>query len=167
MREIIVKVYQYDELNEKAKERARNWFLEACGYDEFWEYSYEDAENIGIKITSFDLYRRTISGDIITSAPQVIQEILENHGKHCETYKTAKRYEPAFKALEMVRDNDDANFDDEWENAEHEFKHDILEDYLAMIQKEYDYVQSKEYLEDGIRANEYEFTENGRRAEGG
>lgn len=30
--------------------------------------------------------------------------------------------------------------------------------------KEVEYMQGREYLEDGIRANEYEFTENGKRA---
>lgn len=164
MREVTVKVYQYDELNEKAKEMALNWFSNVCAHDEFWDYIYEDAEHIGIKITAFDLYRRTISGDIITSAPEVIEDILAEHGKDYETYKTAKRYEPTFKNLEAMRDNDDENFDDEWENAEHEFKHDILEDYLVLLRQESEYRESKEYLEEGIIANEYEFTEDGKKA---
>lgn len=164
MREVTVKLYQYDELNEKAKLKALEWFSNACSGDEIHEYIYEDAERIGIKITGFDLYRRTIEGEIITSAPQVIEEIIREHGKDCETYKTAKKYGPSFKYLEVMRDNDDPKFDDEWENTEHEFLNDLLEDYLVLLQHEADYRESKEYLEENIRANEYEFTENGKRA---
>lgn len=164
MREIKVKLYQYDELNEKAKEKALEWFSNAFAYDEFWEFMYEDAENVGLKITAFDLYRRTIEGEILTSAPQVIEEILANHGNACETYKTAKSYEQPFKILEEKRDEENEDFEEEFGNTEHEFLHDILEDYLILLQHEADYRESREYLEEGIIANEYEFTEDGKRA---
>lgn len=164
MREVTVKLYQYDELNEKAKEKALTWFLEAGNDDEWWDYMYDDAKNIGLKITSFDLYRQNITGEIITSAPEMIETIIRDHGKTCETYKTAERYAPTFKDLEAMRDNDDEKFDDEWEKSEHEFLHDILEDYLVMLRHESEYREGREYLEEGIRINEYEFTENGKRA---
>lgn len=164
MRTMEIKVYQYEELSDKAKQKAREWFARACEGDEWWDFTKEDAKNIGINITSFDTYRQTINGEIITSATQVIEEIIKNHGEQCDTYKTAKRYEPTFKKLEEMRDSDDPKFDDEWENSEHEFLHDILEDYLLILKKEYEYHQSDEYLEEGILANEYEFYEDGRRA---
>ena len=163
MREITIKAYQYDELNEKAKTKAREWFALVTAGDEFWEFTYDDAENIGIKITGFDLYRRTIGGEIITSAPEVIESIMRDHGKDCATYKTALRYKPAFEALEGKRDANDETFEDEFESVEGEFIHDILEDYLSLLQEESDYRQSDEYIEEGIRINEYEFTEEGKR----
>jgi hypothetical protein len=46
----------------------------------------------------------------------------------------------------------------------HEFKYALLEEYLSMLRREVDYMQSTEYIEEGIRANEYEFTEDGKRA---
>lgn len=164
MREVKIKLYQYEELNEKAKEKALEWFANACSYDEFWDYMYEDAERVGLKITAFDIYRQTIEGEILTSAPEVIQEILKEHGKNCETYKTAKRYEPSFKDLEAKRDAEDDTFEEEFEKTEHEFLQDILEDYLVLLKQEAEYRESREYLEEGIIANEYEFREDGKRA---
>lgn len=165
MREIKVKLYQYDELNEKAKEKALEWFLEGCFDYNWYECTYEDAKNVGLKITSFDCDRgNSITGEIITSAPEVIEDILAEHGKTCDTYKTAKSYESTFKRLEEMRDKDHPDFEDEFEKAEKELLHDLLEDYLVTLRHEVEYMQGREYLEDGIRANEYEFTENGKRA---
>lgn len=165
MREIKVKLYRYDELNEEAKERALEWFSNACSNDEWWDYTYEDAENVGLKITSFDCDRgNSITGEIITSAPQVIQDILAEHGKTCDTYKTAKSYKSTFKRLEEMRDEDHPDFEDEFEKAEKELLHDLLEDYLVTLRHEVEYMQGREYLEEGIRANEYEFLEDGKRA---
>jgi len=36
-------LYQFNELDDAAKEKARDWFREASRDDEFWEYVYEDA----------------------------------------------------------------------------------------------------------------------------
>lgn len=36
-------LYQFHELDDKSKEKARDWYREASRDDEFWEYTYEDA----------------------------------------------------------------------------------------------------------------------------
>jgi len=46
MRTVETTVYQFDELSDKAKEKAREWFREASAHDEFWEFVYEDAATI-------------------------------------------------------------------------------------------------------------------------
>lgn len=163
MREITVKLYQYGELSDKAKEKAREWFRE--GYDGYqsWEYIKEDATNIGLEIESLDQHRAN-RGGFVTSAPECIEDILANHGKDCETYKTAKKYEETFQVLEGMRDKDDPKFEDEFEKAEHEFLHDLLEDYRIMLDREIECQNSDEVVAENIEANEYEFTENGKRA---
>lgn len=55
MRTIEVQLYQYDELSDSAKQRAREWYLEdGLGYD-WWDFCYEDfcrvAEILGIEIS--------------------------------------------------------------------------------------------------------------------
>ena len=62
----IVNIYKYDELSDKAKENVLSYFAE-LDYG-WWEFTYDDAERIGLKITSFDLYRNTISGGFIDYA---------------------------------------------------------------------------------------------------
>lgn len=163
MRVIEIKVYKFDELTEEGKRKAVENLYDINIDHGWWNYIYEDAENIGIKITEFDIDRGAYChGDIITSAPEVIEAIIANHGKDCETYKTAMRYKPTFDELATLRDGDDNSFEDKFEGAEHEFLQDILEDYRIMLQKEYEYQTSEEAIIETIDANDYEFTENGK-----
>ena len=64
---------------------------------------------------------------------------------------------------EDVEDYD--NLMDEYETAceeiDAEFEHTILEDYLSILRKEAEYLESREYAVEGIEANEYEFNEEG------
>jgi len=47
METIKTTVYNFDELSDTAKDRAREWWREASQHDEWWEYTYEDAKTIG------------------------------------------------------------------------------------------------------------------------
>lgn len=162
------KVFEYVELSDKAKQKALEQVCEWNIDLDWWDQVYEDAEQVGIKITSFDIDRgNNIEGSIITSVPEVIETILGNHGEQCETYKTAKRYQQALKTLgerpsESDENADDGKWEDERENTDHEFLNDILEDYLVMLRRDYEYQTSKEALEETIEANELEFTEDGK-----
>lgn len=44
MEERSYKVYKFDELSDKAKEKAREWYREASQHDEWWDATYEDAK---------------------------------------------------------------------------------------------------------------------------
>lgn len=163
-------VYKYDELSEQAKENALEQFAFINVDYDWWESTYEDAENVGLKITDFNTDRgNSIHGKILTSAPEVIESILENHGKHCDTYTTAARFKPKFELIEWqmdVRDNEDytkyPNVEYDRDALEDKFLHDILEDYLSMLKKEYEYQTSREAIEEVLQANEYEFTADGK-----
>lgn len=163
-------VYEYDELpTDKAKETARDWFYNACANDDWYQSTYDDAEQFGIKITSFDCGRgNDITGKILTSAPQVAETIVANHGKDCATYNTSQEYLVELITLGDRPSDTDENADDgAWETKreemDEEFKRDILNNYLQMLRDEFDYISTTEYLEEGIRANEYTFTETGKR----
>ena len=58
MRTIKKTVFTYDELSEKAKEKARDWWREGGMDYEWWDYIYDDAEHIGslIGIEIDDIY---------------------------------------------------------------------------------------------------------------
>lgn len=148
MREIIVKLYQFDELSDKAKEKARDWWREGGLDYEWWDCIYEDAERIGLKITGFDAYGRYIEGDLTKSVGAVCRAILAEHGKSCNTYKIALDY-----CCRKRRGNPYTRED---------FLHDLLEEYLTMLRKEAEYLMSDEHIDETIRANEYEFTEDGK-----
>jgi len=54
--------------------------------------------------------------------------------------------------------------DEKLDELGEEFTKAILEEYLSMLKKEYEYLTSDEAVKEMIEANEYEFTEKGKRA---
>ena len=165
-------VYQFSELSEKAQEKALQWAYEGMFIDEWWDYIYEDAARIGLKITGFDLDRNRGAEGKFTMAPiDVAMKVRAEHGPVCETRKTAEtfidRYDVYYGVngkITLAHDADDAQVDElEEELAEHEeeFRKSLLEDYSIILQKEADYRGSREALIKTIEANGYEFLENG------
>lgn len=154
MKIIEIKVFTFDELSDEAKERARAWYREgALSYD-WWETTYEDAERVGLKLTSFSLDRnRHAKGRFIMSARDCANSIVENHGETCETHKSAQSFLNAALATPRA----------EFEDLENEFLKSILEDYSIILQKEYEYLLSDEQVDESIKANDYTFTESGKR----
>lgn len=171
MRTIEVKIFKFNELNEEAKQNAiSNLYNINIDYN-WWEFIYEDAKNIGLKITSFNLDRnRHAKGEFILNAPEVAQNILSNHGKECETYKTAESFlevwQPIFNAYmdEESEKYESSESEDEMQELEDDFFNSLLEDYSIILQNACDYLQSDESIIDTIEANDYEFTEDGEMA---
>jgi hypothetical protein len=160
-------IYQFEELNDKAKEQARNWWRNASMHDEWWESIYEDAENIGLKITGFDGDRGEIEGDFTESPEDVANEIMEEHGESCETYTDARNFLKELSSFMEEAEKDEwgelatLKLENDKEAIEKEFEHTILQDYLSMLKREYEYIMSDEQVDEAIICNQYEFTEEG------
>jgi hypothetical protein len=103
MKTIELKLYQFSELSDKAKEKALAKFSDINTDYEWWSYIVDDAKEIGFKLESFDIYRREITMKMIVSVPESIKLIKENHGESCETYKIALETE---KELEEYKDDE-------------------------------------------------------------
>ena len=146
-------VFKFNELPEEAQQTALESLWDINVDHNWWEYDYEDAAQIGLKITEFDLDRYSIDGDFTEYAEDVAANIVKNHGEQCETHQTAKNFL-----------DDQKNYDNdtiEAEDAEYEFKRSLLEDYRIILQKEYDYRTSEAAIKETIECNEYEFTAEG------
>jgi len=148
MRTITETVYNFDELGEEAKERARDWYREGAFDYEWWEYTYEDAKTIGLEITSFDVDRYEIEGKLLEDVKTICARIIANHGKACETYKLAKSIDRRRVVGEMATES---------------FRRALLQEYLRMLRIECEYIVSAEVVDENIKANEYTFTEGGKR----
>ena len=154
----ITLVYQFDELDDKAKERAREWYRAGALDYEWWESVYEDAAQVGLKITGFDLGRgQSIDGELTMSAMESVSNILTTHGEDCDTYKLASRYYPQLLALDIEEE-------DKAQQLEEEYTRELKEEYWHMLNREMEYLLSDECVDETIRANEYEFLETGKRA---
>jgi hypothetical protein len=168
-KDIITTVYEYHELpTETAKAAAREWLREAVTDREWWDNPYQDAEDVGLKITDFGLYPKTISAEFITSAPEVAETITGNHGKDCATYKAAHDYLRELDVIGPACDAEDGSEErNTWEAKREEVDNNFLKAlrkaYIDMLESEYEYLCSIEHLAEFAEANSYTFTAMGRR----
>ena len=141
MKTIITKtnVYKFYELSEEAKDKAISELYDINTEYDWWESTYEDAATIGLKITSFELFRRDITGELIESGIKVANFIKENHGESCGTYKAASKF------LQDVDNEMQTNCepDAEIEEMESDFLKSLLKEYLVILRKNYDYLTSE------------------------
>ena len=172
MKTIKTIVYDFDELSADAKEKAIKDLYIVNVEPDWFDCTYDDADDIGIKISGFDIGRGAYcKGDFIESAEETAQKIVDNHGKDCETYKTAttylkdrtklvKKYSDG-KTLDIVAEDNEYNFDNDCDNLDYDFLLSILEDYRILLSKVYDYLTSEEAIVETIEANKYTFTIDG------
>jgi hypothetical protein len=169
-----INLYSFNELSEQAQQKAIENLYDINVTHEWWDFTYEDAENIGLKITEFDLDRnRHANGEFIFDVPvDVANAIKNNHGEQCETYKTAIKFIAEWDNLvathsdgietDRVCEDKEYDFDNAATGLEQDFLKALLEDYSLLLQKEYEYLTSKEAIIETINANEYTFTESGK-----
>lgn len=162
-------IYQFSELDEKARERARNKVRETASDWEWWDSIYDDAKNVHLKITSFNLDRsRHAKGEFLQAAPDTADAIIKDHGETSDTYKLAKEFLGARdRIIDCAARDENGDFeselelDDALDELENEFKRALLEEYSVMLQNESEHMSTDEYIDDTIEANAYEFLETG------
>jgi hypothetical protein len=169
MRTIRTKVYKFNELSNDAKDAAIESLYDINVDNNWWDFTYDDAENIGLKIKSFDIDRASyVNAEFTLAANEVAQNIFRDHGESCETYKTAQSFMNEWQLVfsEYMNENSDkyesAESEDKLQELENEFLKSLCEDYRIILSKEYDYLTSKEAITETIEANEYEFYSNGK-----
>src|SRR5688572_21955863 len=126
-------VYKFDELSDKAKDKARDWWRQGGLDYEWWEFIYDDAKRIGLEITGFDLDRhKHATGHLCLYLQESIKAILKEHGKDCATYKLATKYqEDVQEATVKARLNEDEDegeaFNDTLEELAEAYEKALLE----------------------------------------
>ncbi len=165
------KIYTFDELPEEIQQKAIEKHADINVDFDWWDHLYEDAKTVLLKIDGFDLdHNRHCTGNFIESANDTAILIFNEHGKDCETYKTAENYQSEISALwaKLPEDPaDDGCDDNEYEREkleeeiDTEFLRSLLEDYSIMLQKDYEYMTSEKAIIETIKANDYDFTEDG------
>lgn len=157
-----IEIYSYLDLatNPELKEKVLNNLSNINTSHDWWDGTYEDALNIGFKITSFDLESKLISIEQIDSASEVCANILANHGDDCSTYKLAEtfmdKFTPKFAEYWQTEEGED-----ELIEMEAQFFNDLASEYLYILKSELEYLESEEAILELIQANDYEFTIDG------
>jgi len=168
-KQITTTVYQFDELSDKAKEKARDWWRNGDIDFDWADNMIEDAKMIGLEITGFDVGRgQSCDGKFIDGARECAEAILKNHGDQCETFKTAEAFlKERDEAVNAAPKDENGDFENEYEldgtldDIESDFLKSILEDYRILLAKEFEYHQSNEYIDEMLRI--YTFTKDGKR----
>jgi len=160
MRILETKVYSFDELSDKAQARALDYCREFQVDHDWWESMYDDAEEIGLTIASFDFHRGNIAGTL-DDMPSTISRILAYHGPDCATFSDAQ---DCIYALSKMILSEEGEIDEEdYDSIRDEFRRALLESYLVKLRREYEYLTSDKSVSEMIQANKYEFDESGRR----
>jgi len=164
-----IEIFEFNELSESAQEFALD-AVRQCnhGYD-WWDCTYEDAETIGLCLTGFGLDgNRHATGNFKDSAESCAHLIIDNHGETCETYRTATAYlagrDTLIESAPIDADGElesEFNLDSDLDNLDNELLRSILEDYSMLLQRESEYIDSKENLLEVIDCNGYTFNVNG------
>lgn len=218
MKERTIKTYQFDELSDEAKQKARDWLREAMAGDNYFSESViEDASTIA-GLLGIDLKRRgyetqgghkryepcifwsgfwsqgdgaSFEGGLTPNADAVkavtdhasqdaelariaaeVAEVAEltkgllsvsiykrGHYEHEGTMQFDFSYSDEDYAADTLSDDVRHAAEDKAAEAMRDFARWI---YCA-LQAEYEYQYADEQIDDSIRANEYDFTEDGRR----
>ena len=168
MRTVRTKIYKFEELSKDAQQNAISNMWDINVDHDWWQSTYDDASNIGLKITSFNLDRnRNATGEFSLSACEVAQNVFNEHGEDCETYKTAQKFIEVWQPIfDDYMDENSENYEsqeleNELQQLEDNFLNELVEDYSILLQNESEYLQSDEAIKETILANDYEFTKDG------
>jgi len=179
---ITKELYQFSELSDSAKENAVNECSEFNVMEDWWTYSYEDAEKVDLKISGFDCDRgQSIDLAFIYNPIDTANQIIKDHGPTCETFKLSKVFISEYEVLsalievfeQLNNDFYDDNFSgeiydvvekyaDQLEFLEDEFLKDLSNEYLSILSQEYDYLTSEDAIIELIDSNGYEFSIDGK-----
>jgi hypothetical protein len=218
-------VYQYDELSDKAKEKARDWYRDGECDDDYWSEGVIDdaaaiAEFLGLDINQTAY--KTMGGETRYKPTVYFSGFWSQGGGACVegTWRARdvkadklKEYAPQDQELhrivdglaEIAKEYPDGSFtvkhsghyshsgctrfnielpceafdEAEYDSPEHtrldekisndgetlkELARDFMNWIYKQLKEEWDYQNSDEQVEESIRANEYEFLEDGTRA---
>ena len=149
-----IQSYKFSELSDEAKEAAREWFRRGALDYEWWDFVYEDAARIGLKITGFDLGRGCkLDGKLLVSPSACALAILGDHGKECDTYKLATSF-----LAERRETRGPARV-----KLGEDFVRDLRHEFWHILNREAEYRLSDECVDEDIEANEYDFDAHGHR----
>lgn len=190
MRTVEHNLYQFDELSDSAKERAREWYRTTLDY-EWWDCIYDDAKEFG-KILGIDIseiyfsgfwsqgdgaqftgeyeYRKGASKEIrsYTNDEELhriaddLQEIQRRnfYSITASVYHSGHYYHEYCTTIN-VYDSREVDASIDTEESIQELMRDYMRWIYRALEREYDFITSDEIVDESIVANEYEFDENG------
>jgi hypothetical protein len=157
MRIVEEKIYLFHELDEDAKETARQWYRDAMVYPWFDDgiksiKAFCDHFNIGIKDYEVGAFYHSW---ITTSA-----EGQHFRGLKLKDFDPDKMQQGYYLDFDLWRE-----FYEVWKDSSDPLKafNSAIDGAIMSIQKDWEYQYSNESVDENIIINDYEFTEDGKR----
>jgi hypothetical protein len=192
-RVIETKVYKFEELSKEAKEKAREWFRERGFDYDWYDGVEEDFKTICkiVGITDVKIYfsgfysqgegacfegsyhyAKDSVKKLMEYAPQdkelhrIVKELRELQRRYF--YRLEARVKHSGHYYHKYCTNIDVYYGDDAPNSEAEgYLKELLRALMGWLyrtlEKEYNYLNSDEQVDETIKINEYEFTEDGKR----
>jgi len=154
---IEVTIYKFDELNDTAKEKARNWYREDLDYPWFSEAIGSIrafVKHFGAELRDWQIGSGSGRDYIKTNATN------ENF-RGVKLKDIDKDYMPTGYCLDADLWGEFFRVFQRTGDAKYSFEQ-ALEEAIVGIQRDIDYQYSDECVDDTLRINDYQFTEDGR-----
>lgn len=158
-------VYTLDELEPRAKERARDWYRECISGEDWWDALYEDfealCEIIGLELKpnslEFDLNRGGGVGfqGTYTYKPNAVESIRAYSPGDRELLRIVDSFVPGRAEIGPRMEIDSPS------EANAQALRDLAAWLLRQLRNEYEYQNSDEVVDENILVNEYTFTKQG------
>lgn len=187
-------VFTFDQLDDNAKEKAREWYREcALNYD-WWDCVYEDAKTAG-ELLGIDIDEIGFSGfwsegdgahftgtysyrkgsvqavasytggsdeELIAIAKRLQRVQRRNFYRLCATVRHHGHYQHEYcTEIEVYPYDNVYIMTDDWEGEVMDALRDFMRWIYRQLEREYTWLTSDENVDEGIRANGYEFYEDG------
>lgn len=170
MKTIEIQLYKFDELPKDIQVKVIQRYSDINLHDDWYYSIYEDAKNVGIKITGFDIDRGSYCDiSAIYDWENIAERLIFEHGHGTDTCKLAEHFlNERDEIIDSAKRDENGDIEDENEldnlldDLEDDFKKQLSECYLIMLRNEYEYWSSDDAIIDTIKNNEFDFTEDGK-----
>ena len=190
MKTITKTLYEFNDLSEDAKEKAREWYREGALDYEWYDTVYEDAKTIG-KLMGIDIDNIYFSGfwsqgdgacfegsyeyvkgsvkavkehaPLDTELHQIAESLRDIQRREFYRVNATVKHSGHYEHKYCTRINVYDYAIPDTEEAIAELLRDFMDWIYHQLETEYEYLVSDEVVEDTILANEYTFNERGNR----
>lgn len=159
MKTVSINVYSLEELTGNAREKAIQWIREG-NYD--WSQQVEeDAKKYGVKLESWDIYRKEIQIKVENPVQTAIA-IFEDYSEIAEIYQQARSFMDKRNEIEANPSDDHYEQSQRFEENAEIFRNHLGKMFLKNLIVEYDYQNTDEYCLDTAKANNWMFDAQGK-----
>lgn len=159
-----INLYEFKELPEELRQKVLEKYWDINVDHDWWDSIYWNAEELGVKITGFDIDRPNYCNiDLQDSCYSISKNIISTYNPESDLYKLADSFLTDYdKAREdFPSDQDDFEDSEQYKDLIKEFENSLSEEFLSFLKSSYEYLTSEVAIKETLEANEYTFNESG------